>query len=92
MSQVLNVELSEEVFAAIQRQAKSAGISPAHWVADMLENQYRFSSKVSEERQKARERFESHFGEVDLGHPTGIDNEQIDEDLARAYADTHEAG
>jgi hypothetical protein len=58
----------------------------------MLENQYRFSSKVSEERQKARERFESHFGEVDLGHPTGIDNEQIDEDLARAYADTHEAG
>jgi hypothetical protein len=31
MSQVLNVELSEEVFAAIQRQAKSAGISPAHW-------------------------------------------------------------
>jgi predicted HicB family RNase H-like nuclease len=42
MSQVLNVELSEEVFAAIQHQAKSAGISPAHWVADMLENQYRF--------------------------------------------------
>jgi hypothetical protein len=92
MSQVLNVELSEEVFAAIQRQAKSAGISPALWVADMLENQYRFSSEVSEERQKARERFEAHFGEVDLGHPTGIDNEQIDEDLARAYADTHEAG
>jgi hypothetical protein len=54
MSQVLNIELSEEVFAAIQRQAKSAGISPAHWVADMLENHYRFSSKVSEERQKAR--------------------------------------
>ena len=91
MSQVLNVELSEEVFTAIQLQAKSAGISPTRWVADLLENQYRFSSNSREEEQKARERFESHFGQVDLGHPTGMDNERIDEDLARVYADTHEA-
>ena len=91
MSQVLNVELSEEVFTAIQHQAKSAGISPTRWVANLLENQYRFFSTTHEEKQKARERFESHFGAVDLGHPTGIDNEQIDEDLARVYADTHEA-
>ena len=91
MSQVLNVELSEEVFTAIQHQAKSVGISPTRWVADLLEKQYHFSSDTPEEEQKARERFESHFGEVDLGHPTGMDNEQIDEDLARVYTDTHEA-
>ena len=30
------------------------------------------------------------FGSVDLGHPTGADNESIDRDLARSYADTHE--
>jgi len=29
------------------------------------------------------------FGSVDLGHPMGIDNESIDADLAREYADTH---
>jgi hypothetical protein len=27
---------------------------------------------------------------VDLGHPTGADNESIDADLARAYGDNHE--
>lgn len=30
------------------------------------------------------------FGSVDLGHPTGADNESIDADLAREYASTHE--
>jgi len=37
----------------------------------------------------ARERFERHFGAVDLGYPTGADNPAIDGDLARAYADEH---
>ena len=39
---------------------------------------------------KARTRFEKHFGSVDLDPPTGTDNEGIDADLARAYADTNE--
>ncbi|MDQ3685130.1 MAG: antitoxin family protein [Acidobacteriota bacterium] len=30
------------------------------------------------------------FGSVDLGYPTGADNESIDRDLAREYAATHE--
>jgi predicted DNA-binding antitoxin AbrB/MazE fold protein len=30
------------------------------------------------------------FGSVDLGYPTGADNESIDADLAREYASTHE--
>ena len=30
------------------------------------------------------------FGAASLGHATGLDNEQIDADLARAYADTNE--
>ena len=30
------------------------------------------------------------FGSVDVGHPIGIKNEDIDEDLAREYANTHE--
>ncbi len=30
------------------------------------------------------------FGAVSLGHATGSDNESIDADLARSYADNHE--
>jgi predicted DNA-binding antitoxin AbrB/MazE fold protein len=30
------------------------------------------------------------FGSVDLGYPTGADNESIDADLAREYGDPHE--
>ena len=46
--------------------------------------------RTEAEKRAARERFERHFGEIDLGNATGVDNEQIDADLAREYADTHE--
>jgi len=98
MSQVLTVELSDEVYTVIRRQAEAAGTSPAHWVATTLEQQYSHirdwqsvrTQRTETEKQAARERFERHFGEVNLGYATGVDNEQIDADLARAYADPHE--
>jgi hypothetical protein len=34
-------------------------------------------------------RLRRHFGAVNLGHPTGTDNAQIDADLAQAYAQEH---
>jgi len=54
------------------------------------DNNTHFKKNEEFDKQKARERFESHFGEIDLGYSTGIDNESIDEDLAREYIDTHE--
>jgi len=30
------------------------------------------------------------FGSIDLGYPTGADNESIDADLAREYGNNHE--
>ncbi len=99
MSQTLILELSDEVYTTIQRQAEGAGTSPAHWLATTLEQQYGRShtwhsalqQRTAAEQQAARARFEQHFGEVDLSDATGADNEQIDADLAREYADTHEA-
>lgn len=44
---------------------------------------------LAAEKDEARRRFESHFGEIDLGHPAGADNEDIDADLAREYASDH---
>lgn len=40
--------------------------------------------------EKPRRSLRELFGSVDLGHPTGTDNESIDADLAREYAATHE--
>lgn len=49
------------------------------------------SAALSEQEQKAaRERLQQHFGAVNLGYPTGTDNESIDTDLAREYDSTHE--
>ena len=99
MSQTLILELSDEVYTIIQRQADSAGTSPAHWLATLLEQQYgprhawqdaRWPHTAAEQH-AARVRFEQHFGEVDIPEATGADNEQIDADLAREYSDTHEA-
>ena len=90
MSHILNLELSDSTFAAIQQQAKAVGMSPTHFVKALLEKQCRLDMLSEQEKQKARTRFERHFDEVDLGYPTGAENENIDEDLARAYADTHE--
>jgi predicted transcriptional regulator len=99
MSQTLILELSDAVYTTIQRQAEGAGRSPAHWLAETLEQQYgrrhawqsALKQRTAAARQAARARFEQHFGEVDLSDAKGADNEQIDADLAQEYADTHEA-
>jgi hypothetical protein len=99
MSQTLILELSDEVYTTIQRQAESAGTSPAHWLATTLEQQYGpqragqsvWRPRTVAEQHAARVRFEQHFGEIDLPDAIGADNEQIDAELAREYSDTHEA-
>ena len=98
MSQPLILELSDEVYTEIRRQAETAGSSPAHWIAATVSRHYGNVRKrpgvrpqrTKAEQQAARERFERHFGEVDLRYATGVDNEQFDADLAREYAAAHE--
>jgi hypothetical protein len=98
MSQTLILELSDEVYTAIQRQAESAGTSPAHWLATTLEQQYGLRQagqsarrpRTAAEQHAARVCFEQHFGEVDRPDAVGADNAQIDADVAREYGDTHE--
>lgn len=94
MSRSLVVELSDEAYRGLTRQAEAAGTSPALVAATSLEQQFRSPKLGADEaaRQAARARFERHFGEVDLGRPTGPDNDSIDADLATEYADTHEDG
>ncbi len=100
MSHPLTVELSDAAYAALQFRARAAAQSPAQLAAAALEQRFGIPDGMREsghptieaEKQAARERFERHFGAVNLGYATGIDNEAIDADLARAYADSHEEG
>jgi hypothetical protein len=95
MSQILTVEVDDQVYQAICKQAEAAGTSPAQLAGSALAKQFngkpkRVDTRTDAEKQAARERFERHFGSVDLGHPIGTDNEAIDADLAREYGSTHE--
>jgi hypothetical protein len=93
MSQSLTLELSEQVFVAIQQQAQAVGISPAQLAATLLERQFPQTFKLlldSAEQNVARSRFERHFGTLELDNSIDLDNESIDTDLAREYASNHE--
>lgn len=76
-------KLPEALHERLKRQAKQNRRSLNKEVIMLLEQALMPSS--SSERMP--DRFERHFGAVDLGHPTGTDNEQIDADLATAYSD-----
>ena len=98
MSHSLTVELSDAVYASLQRHAITSAQSPSEAAAAALEQCFGISKAtptsslpMSEaDKQAARQRFERHFGAVNLGYATGTDNEGIDADLARTYSDTHE--
>ncbi len=89
MSQQLTLELSDEVYAALQQKANAAGLSVAEWIVASVSTQSNFSSQalsLAEQQKEARQRFRNHAGKVSLGYATGIDSEAIDADLARSYA------
>jgi hypothetical protein len=93
MSQILTLELSDHVFTAIRQKAETAGVPPEHLIAALLEQQLGqvFKSLLTEaEKEGARARFEQHFAKLGSDYAAQVDNESIDADLAREYANTHE--
>jgi hypothetical protein len=93
MSQQLTLELSDEVYADLQQKANAVGLSITEWIVAVLSHQSNGISNVLHsvaQQEEARQRFRSHAGAISLGYATGIDNESIDADLARAYASEYE--
>jgi len=90
----LTIRIDDELYSQLIREAKAAGASPADLAAQTLAARYEISKaplgNETVDSQSARDRFERHFGAVDLGDPTGVENEGIDEDLAKEYSDSHE--
>ena len=89
MSQVLTLELSDTDYAEIRQRAELAGVTITEWaLASLKEYKQITKSKLQSEAEKqaARQRFRHHAGSINLGYATGADNESIDADLAKAYA------
>jgi hypothetical protein len=91
MSQLLTLELSDEIYAELEQRAGAAGLSVAEWLVSYLNQQHSSLSKLNSQAEpqleEARQRLLRYAGSISLGCSTGIDNEGIDADLARAYAD-----
>jgi hypothetical protein len=92
MSRGLTLQISDATYNALQQQAALVGSDPARVAAVSLERQFgrNIDLRTDAEKEAARQRFEQSIGSADIGYPTGIDNEGIDADLAKEYADPHE--
>lgn len=88
MSAPLVLHLSDDTFATLRREAEAVGATPEELASRALEQ--RLAPTPNPRPSEVDDPFERHFGNVDLGAPTGSDNESIDADLAREYADNHE--
>ncbi len=90
MSQQLTLEISDEVYADIQRKADAVGISITEWIVTVVSRQgstLRLTVLSPEQQEQARQKFKGDAGAISLGYATGADNSAIDADLARAYGD-----
>lgn len=85
MSQLLTLELSDEVYKALQQQASVVGVSVAELVATSLDTQYSLSVGHKSDGEEVRQRLLRYAGVISMGYATGTDNESIDADLAKAY-------
>lgn len=92
MSQQLTLELSDEVYANLERKANAIGLSVTEWIVLVLSQSGNSPNPVlsDAERQEIRRRFRNYAGAIALGYATGADNESIDADLARAYDNEYE--
>ncbi len=93
MTHLLTVELNDQIFTAIQREAQAIGIPPERLAATFLEQRFGqvFKLLLSEsEKEIARARFERHFGALNLEHTIDLNNESIDVDLLKEYGSNHE--
>lgn len=88
MSQIVTVQIRDELYTALRQQAETAGVSVSEWIAVALEQTVAPADYCTDAgKEAARQRFRRHAGAIDLGYPIGADNQSIDADLIRAYSD-----
>jgi len=84
------LELPDNVYEPLVKVAEKAELSLEEWILARLRAYVPPVVLSEQERAEAMARLMQHAGAVNLGRPTGADNESIDADLAREYSNAHE--
>jgi hypothetical protein len=79
---ILTLQLPDEVYQPLVQAAAQTGKTPEEWTLEQL----RRWAPTPKEREAALARLMRHAGAVNLGHPTGVDNDGIDADIAQGYS------
>jgi hypothetical protein len=95
MSHQLTIELSDRAFAVLQQRATVAGITAAEVASSTLEERFnngqtRTTNLRAAQTGKSTNSLPPWIGSVDIPDPKGLNNEQIDADLAEEYGSNHE--
>ncbi|MGQ9483124.1 hypothetical protein [Chloroflexus sp.] len=83
----ITLQVPDELYEACLYMVQKYGRSAEEWVMEFLLKHTTVSLQRTDEEQRkaARERLRPHAGAQSLGHPTGVDNESIDANLANEY-------
>jgi hypothetical protein len=91
MAMSQKIELPDAVYDKLLEAARNSGTTPVGWIAAHLQGVGEgngASASINEEELLAADAWLEQCI-VSLGSATGVDNEQIDADLAREYGDDH---
>ena len=90
MSTVVTLELPDNVYQPLVKVVEKTGKPLEEWILAQVRAHMPQVVLSERERAEAMARLTRHAAAVDLGHPTGADNESIDVDLAQEYGRMHE--
>ncbi len=87
MSKTITLEIPDEVFNGLQKQAENKGETAEKFVLEIVLKTYsKTNGNLSEqEKDQALKELMKFAGAVNSGNPRSADNEQIDADLAAEY-------
>jgi hypothetical protein len=87
MSTVVTLELPDNIYQPLVKVAEETGKPLEEWILAQLQARVPRVVLSEQERAEAMARLMGHAGAVNLGHPTGADNESINVDLASEHQD-----
>ena len=87
MSQTISLQIPDAVYEGIHKAAAASRSTPEEWIVETLRQRLSPPGEPSNGKENAAQEFRLLFGTVRSGDTRSADNQRIDADLARAYAD-----
>ena len=87
MSRQLTLDVSDETYAVLQQKASEAGLSAAEWLLELADRQRQDFSNARTAKDGPGKSFKDYAGT--FGDVGSVNNEDIDADLAKDYANEY---